>query len=1082
MKSLSQVISLDGPWTIEGMAFEEGLARKAYEPDYAPREPVSAQVPCIVQNALFEAGKIKDPYFERNIEDLYWIEEREWWYFRDFVLPRATEGRTFQLVFEGLTYRANVWLNGIALGQVEGMFLRHVFDVTRLVKPGGRCRLALRFRTLENSSEDRPGGRIQRGIVRSSGVVAPFTYYWNWSPHLVPIGIWKSVQLKVSGSAALSDPFVTTRIRWGANDRAEAAEVRAAVDLRSVSPRPQQVVVRGVVARAGSRTALVTFRETASVSGRKTRTLRLKPLRLQNPRLWWPNGLGDHPLYELRLTLEDRAGRVLDTAAVEFGVRELKMLRNTRDEWVQQVHGQSNRLWSIVGKPYRWTFCINRKKVFARGTNWLPLDNLFRLTEDRYRLFLDQVEDAHLNMVRVWGGGIQETETFYRLCDRRGILTWADFWLSCASYPAMPQDLFIRCAVDMIRCIRNHPSLVLYCGGNEYNPDEPENKDLVDRLAAACAAHDRTREFHRGSPYKGNRHGGLLMMPTRTSNKYNGDILSGASRLVLFRSEVAVLRSAPLIESIRKFIAPEHLWPIDERAWDYHHAVIEEQARDAREFGAADDLEHWLMAGQIAHGQVHRHNLEYCRQSKYLCSGCLQWQINSSWPTFHRELIDYYGVPKPAYYAYKRAARDLLVCADMEKYVFDGNEAFEADVYAVTERHERLEDCAVHAVVYDSAMSERHRQTGTVALGPDNSVRAFRLGWRVPEDYLKKVFLLHLTLTKGRRRLAENLYWMGTSAYTRPKALLHLNGPWSLMLARSRDEGEWNKVVLPSYWTKPPRGLPEGMSAYYRTSVAVPADWRGLPLEFFSAGLEGNDEVFWNGTRIGGTEKPIYVRPGNDERVARERWAERMAREQGVPYTPPFPKPPTENIRVSSDPFTPPNLLKRFYPIPDESVRWGGENVVEIRLYGRQALGISEPVFIRRASTPAEQRAIIEYEHAGAYLADLRNLPEVDLDADVAGRCRVLKAGGEAVFEMRLKNATPHLAFFTGIHLDGLDGEGALFYSDNYFALLPGAGKSVTARLVNSRGFRGRLDLQFALRGWNVRPKRIGRPLDLTLG
>ena len=233
-----------------------------------------------------------------------------------------------------------------------------------------------------------------------------------------------------------------------------------------------------------------------------------------------------------------------------------------------------------------------------RGTNWVPVDNLFRLTEERYNLYLDQVEAANLNMLRVWAGGIQETETFYKLCDRKGILTWAEFWLACASYPVMPHDLFLKCAVNEIKCIRNHPSVVMWSGGNEYNPDEPENKELVDKLAEVCREHDPTRSFRRGSPYKGDRHGGLLMLPTRTSNKY-GDILNGDTRLVLYRAEVAVKRAAPMLESIRKFIGEDKIWPIDKQTWQYHHAVVSEQERDAREYGGLDDLEHWIMATQI---------------------------------------------------------------------------------------------------------------------------------------------------------------------------------------------------------------------------------------------------------------------------------------------------------------------------------------------------------------------------------------------------------------------------------------------------------------------------------------------------
>lgn len=1075
-------LCLDGPWVIEGMEFEEGLARQAYQPSYLPRDPVPAQVPCIVQNALLQAGRIEDPYFEMNNEKILWVEEREWWFFREFTVPAEMAGKDYHLVLEGITYRANVWLNGIALGNIEGMFLRHYLDVTRLIVPGRRNTIAMRLRALENSSEDRPGGKVKRGTVRSSGVVAPFTYWWNWSPHLVPIGIWKSVWLRITGGVALENPFVRTAINWTEGEEASSAEIKASVEIRSNLDGERSVVVKGAITGVGFICPRVDIRREVILKP-GLNLVELEAI-IGQPRLWWPNGLGAHPLYLLEIAAVDAGGAVLDRAGTEFGVRELTMRRNTDDLWVQEVHGQSNRLWSIVGSPYPWTFCINKKRVFIRGTNWLPTDSLFRFSEERYRLFLDQAEEANLNMLRVWGGGIQETETFYRLCDRKGLLTWTEFWLACASYPVMPHDLFLRCAVDMVKCLRNHPSLVLWCGGNEYNPDEPENKDLVDKLAAACAEHDPTRPFRRGSPYKGDRHGGLLMLPTRTSNKYNGDILNGDARLTLFRSEVAVMRSAPMLESIERFIGPDKIWPLDKQVWQYHHAVVTEQERDAREYGGREDLEHWLMSGQIAHGQIHRHNLEYCRQAKYWCSGCLQWQLNGSWPSFHRELIDWYGRPKPAFYAYKRAARDVLVLADMEKYVFDGNEIFTPAIHAVSDRQDRTGAVRVRARIFDLNMRLLHEEEADVVLEADAAAQAMSLCWQVPGDYLRRVFFLHLEMTRHGETMAENLYWVGTSAYARPDQVLNLNGSWQWQVGREVEETKWRQTIMPAYWHKPPEAPPAGESVWYRRRVAIPADWRGTELEIFCAGFEGNDEVFWNGERIGGTEEELTVQIGTDDLLFTERWAERIAAEKGEagPHiqAKQARKGDWQNIRISSDPFVVPNLIKRFYPIPVETVVWGGKNLLDVRLYGAHATGISEPVFVRAASTPEEQRSIIDFDNDGAYLADLRNLPAVDLDAEVFHESLSLRPGGETMILLRLSNKERTLAFFTGLRLAGLEEAAGLFYSDNYFHLLPGSEKTVLVNIKNDRAFVGGKRVQFEISGWNVRKKRIGAPMDLT--
>jgi beta-mannosidase len=1084
MKEGYRYLSLDGQWTIEGTNLEEGLLpRKAYEPAYQPKDPVPAQVPGIVQNHLFQAGRIEDPHWEMNNEKILWIDEKEWWYFKDFTVPGDIQGRKYHIVLEGITYRANVWLAGVSIGNVEGMFLRHYLDVTHLVKPGKTYRLSIRCRALENSSEDRPGGKIKRGAVRSSGVVAPFSYWWNWSPHMVPIGIWKSVWLRITGGAILADPFVRTQIHWDDCEEADSAKVTTTVDVESNFAEAEQCVIRGKITGIGFNDEELSIKQaiTLKPGANKVEISQV----LTCPRLWWPNGLGGHPLYRIELSIEDSDGVIMDYCETEFGVRELAYLQNDDAEWVQAIHGQSNRLWSIVGKPYPWTFSINRKRVFVRGTNWVPMDNLLRLTEERYKLYLDQVEASNLNMLRIWAGGIQETETFYKLCDRKGIMTWAEFWLACASYPVMPHDLFMKCAINEIKCIRNHPSVVMWSGGNEYNPDEPENKELVDKLARVCEEHDPTRSFRRGSPYKGDRHGGLLMLPTRTSNKYNGDILNGDARLVLYRAEVAVMRSVPMLESIKKFMGEDKIWPMHKQTWQYHHAVIGEQERDAREYGGLNDIEHWIMATQIAHGQSHRHNLEYCRQTKYWSSGCMQWQINGSWPSFHRELIDWYGVPKGSFYAYKRAAQDDIVVADMEKYTFDGNETFNPTVYAITDKQLRLGDVQVKAVIYDLNMKLLHTQEATVTVEADSSAKAFQIDWRVPANYLRKVFFLHLEMRQFEELLAENLYWVGTTGYARPTKLINLNGYWEFQVGKKKNEMRWKKTVMPAYWAKPPVAPSKSESAFYTRKVKIPADWKGTDLEVFCAGFEGNDEVFFNGVRIGGTEEEMTVQLGTDDLLYTEKWAERMAQEKGgatpAASNKPAVKGDKQNIRISSDPYIVPNLIKRFYPIPARAVKWGQENLLEVRLYGEHATGISEPVYIREASSSKQQRAIVDFDNERTYLADLKNLPAVGLDVEVFHEVTKLEAGQSTRVLIRIRNNSDAMAFFAGLKVKGIDEVTTQIYSDNWFPMLPKTEKQVWVKLVNDKHAQGSYQAQFEITGWNVKRKKIGSAFKMVL-
>jgi beta-mannosidase len=1101
MQTLCRNISLDGQWIMEGLDCHEGLANDAYKPKYKPQDPVQVTVPCTAQAGLLAAGKIEDPYFEMNNEKILWIEEKEWWYFREFTVPSDIKGQRYQLVFEGITYRADVFLDGITVGKLEGTFLRFFIDITKFARPGSTHKLALRLRALEDSSKDRPGGEVKRGMVRSSGVVPPFSYWWNWSPHLVPVGIWKSVHLKIDGGVEIRDPYVQTKISWDECIEAEYADITVSVDARCSLKRSEDIVIKGTIKGDGFDDGEIDLREFYTIEPGFNGKFVIKT-RMIRPRLWWPNGMGSHPLYTLELRVYDREGNLLDTVSTEFGVREITFEKNPDDQWTLETSKQSNRLWSYVGNPYPWIYVVNKKRMFVRGSNWVPMDNMLRFEEERYLTYLDQIEDSNLNLLRVWAGGICETETFYRICNRKGILCWAETWFSCSNYPVMSHDLFIENAIDMIKCIRNHPSVAMWSGGNEYNPDAPENKDLVDKIGEAVKQYDPDRRFRRGSPYKGDRHGGLLILPTRTSNKYNGDILNGDQRLTIFRAEVAIARSVPCVESLKKFLGEDHLWPLDDpktkEIWQYHHAVIKEEEKDAKEYGCTDSLERWIMSTQIYHGIVHRHNMEHCRLTKWHNSGCMQWQAQASWPTMHREMIDWYGLPKAVFFMYKRSSLDYLVTVDMEKYVFDGNEPMVASVWAVSDRMRNTGTSTVTARIYSLDMQLMHEQEATINLPENESVKAFDIDWTVPANYLRKVLFIHVELRRNGGLLADNFYWVGTSRYSRKTKSLCLNGPWDWQVNKEINPAHWKETIMPSYWALPQRAPTEKEGVvFYQKRVKIPADWKGTQLEVFGQGFEGNDVVTFNGVEIGKTEEEMTIEMRPDDLMFTEMWAERqrklgkdvkevnMGYEEGIKATnkigEPTKKGDKQNVRIAADPITIPNLIKRFYSIPQDKVNYGGWNLLSVKLYGDHATGISEPVFIREASSADEQRAIIEIDNDGDYLSDLNNLKKVDLDCGVyCDKTTVKGTSGTTEIVIILENNTPDVSFYTELKCPGYNEDIRMLYSDNYFEVLPDQRKRITAKIRNTVGFKGKKSLQFSVTGWNAVAKPIGKPIEIT--
>jgi hypothetical protein len=379
----------------------------------------------------------------------------------------------------------------------------------------------------------------------------------------------------------------------------------------------------------------------------------------------------------------------------------------------------------------------------------------------------------------------------------------------------------------------------------------------------------------------------------------------------------------------------------------------------------------------------------------------------------------------------------------------------------------------MRVMVYDTAMRLLYARVKKFDLFADASTKVFDLGWKIPSGFNKKVFFVYLKIEKGNKTLGENLYWQGTSAYTRPDNFMELGGIWQVQAGKKARPSQWRNTAMPSYWKKPPQAPPPGESLFYKKTVRVPLHWKGVELELYCQGFEGNDEVFFNGRRIGRTEEEVTVKMGTDARVFSETGSagtKKAAQKGGQ-----------RNIRVSSDPFTVPNLIKRFYAVPKKLIRWGRENRIEVRLFGKHATGISEPVFLRQRTAPAQKKAVIKYDNGRAWLAQIGKLPMVRVKADVWTRGLVLRAGAKASVDVTLENPGKQLAFYTGLKLSGVDNELVLIYSDNYFALLPGAKKRVRVTLVNNQDRKGRLKARFKVWGWNVKSGSVGKPFRIQL-
>ncbi|HHV61518.1 MAG TPA: glycoside hydrolase family 2 protein [Firmicutes bacterium] len=623
-------------------------------------------VPGCVQLDLMALGKLPDPFYRMNEHYARELEDKEWVYRKKFDLEgfdfEAGRGdyNMAELVFMGLDTLADVYLNGEYLGRAENMFIPHRYNVTGKLA-AGRNMIEVRFaspireiKAMERNSPVRLSSTCEtaRPYVRK----AQYSYGWDWGPRLAQVGIWRPVYLELIKDARIEHPFFFTReIRDGKAYVSIQAEVRRYVE--------GELSARVDVAYEGETVAscVVPVRPVKTGEGIEA------SLTIDSPRLWYPNGLGDQPLYEIKITLSKREGNgeeVVDETSFRSGIRTVRLLQE-RD-----------------GEGTSFIFEINGTRVFAKGANWIPADNLLpRLTREDYEEYIRLAREANMNMLRIWGGGIYEDEAFYEACDRQGIMVWQDFMYACAEYPDQFEwfrKLAREEAVGVVKALRNHPSIVLWCGNNENNwgfhswwkvgdPEFLGNYIYKQVLPRICAEYDPSRPYWVSSPYggedpdpnserEGDRHAWDVWSRWLDYEQYQQD----RGR---FLSEFG-FQAMPDLKTVLSYTAPEDrhvLSPV----MLAHNKMPEGMERLIRflvgRIGFPRDLRSFVYLTQFNQAEAVKTGVEHWRSRKFATAGTLYWQFNDCWPVASWSCLDYYRRRKALYYYSRRFFADLLV-------------------------------------------------------------------------------------------------------------------------------------------------------------------------------------------------------------------------------------------------------------------------------------------------------------------------------------------------------------------------------------------------------------------------------------
>lgn len=620
-----------------------------------------AVVPGCVHTDLLANKLIDDPFYRDNEKTLQWIGKTDWEYQTIFKVTPELLGRTnVELVFEGLDTYANVFLNDRPLISTDNMFRTWRVNAKSLVRLGSNT-LRIRFRSPINEILPRmarmdyelPAGNDQGEKTSPHTRKAPYQYGWDWGPRFVTSGVWRPVFLEAWDEARVNDLQILPRNITAdkasllANVEIESSVVgRATLILNSPTDRTVTVTQDVTLAKGSNRFALNVF--------------------VVHPALWWPNGIGAHPLYtfQARLTI---AGKLVDQTTRRTGLRALE-LRQQRDD---------------SGKSF--TFVVNGVPVFAKGGNWIPADSFpSRISKEKYRGLLEAVRDTNMNMLRVWGGGIYESDDFYDLCDEMGILVWQDFIFGCSLYPG--DQAFLENvrqeAIDNVKRLRNHPSIVIWVGNNEIESGwfhwgwkdklparlwDDYLKVFYGVLPEVCQSLDPSRSYWPSSPSSnleddpesqkmGDLHYWQVWHAAAPFTEYE-------KQFPRFMSEYG-FQSFPQLETVSTYTEPADR-DIKSPVMSAHqrHPRGNQLVREymLREYPEPKDFESFLYVSQVLQAEGIKIGAEHLRRIMPHNMGSLFWQIDDCWPVASWASIDYTGRWKALQYYARRFYHNILL-------------------------------------------------------------------------------------------------------------------------------------------------------------------------------------------------------------------------------------------------------------------------------------------------------------------------------------------------------------------------------------------------------------------------------------
>ena len=728
---------------------------------------LEASVPGDVHMDLLKNGLIEDPFYRLNEHDLQWIDKTDWEYKTEFDLSKKDiNSHSLSLDFHGIDTYSSIYLNDSLIATTDNMFIGKTVDIKSFAKLGKNKLYVKLYSPINkgvklhdslgydissfNANDLAEIGKVE-GNKRVSVFTrkAPYHYGWDWGPRLVTSGIWQPINIKKWNYFNIEDLYIKQKTLD------ESASLVAEIEVESYL-EIDEMISEIYVDNQKVSTDLIYINKGAN-------KIEI-PFTIKDYELWWPNGMGDQNMYEIKVKLQSNNNFV--TTSKRIGLREINLVTSE----------------DSIGNNFY--FEVNKKPVFMKGVNYIPQDIfLNRVSDDKYEELLNSAVDANMNMIRVWGGGIYENEIFYNLCDEKGLLVWQDFMFACAMYPG--DEEFLKSveqeAEFNVKRLRGHPSIALWCGNNEVRSAWKNwgwEKDVIENQSPEIAneiskAYDDV--FHKILPkVVNNLDSSTAYWPSSPGSTFSGGTESYTSgdahywgvwwgkenfesynqKVPRFMSEFG-FQSFPEFSSIDKYT--------NESDYSIYSDVMKSHQRSSignktiedymlRYYNKPKSFKGYLYVSQILQAYGVSMGMEAHRRNKGYSMGSLYWQLNDCWPVASWSSIDYFGKWKALHYSTKKAFQPVLISffksdSEIELHII-------SDLLESKEVNLNLKVLSFSGeILYETNKNYSLQQNSTM------KVESLSIDW-LNKNFDPKSSLLVASLFSKEKEISNNIYYL----------------------------------------------------------------------------------------------------------------------------------------------------------------------------------------------------------------------------------------------------------------------------------------------------------------------------------